>query len=244
MILYIKHVDREGPETLGDFFMSEGFGSQTVDLWRGDRFPPDISRFQAVVVLGGPMNVYEEERFPFLREEGHFIKRIINAGVPYLGLCLGAQLLAKAGGASVGKSPQKEIGFFDITLTPAGKKDFLFDGLKDTIRVFQWHDDSFAIPSGAEHLASSSGCPHQAFRLGQYAYGLQFHVEITEQTILAWTKADNPGEVEQEKRWRDEMIPEYRRVAKTMDATAQQIYRNFLVRINDRKAFRGLTQGG
>jgi GMP synthase (glutamine-hydrolysing) len=232
MILYVKHVEIEGPETLGDFFTQQGFQSQTVDLWRGDSLPVDIAKFQAIVVLGGPMNVYEEEKYPFLRAEDLFIKKVMASGIPFLGLCLGAQLLAKAGGAKVGKSPQKEIGFSDIVLTKAGKKDFLFQGVGDTIKAFQWHEDTFAIPSGSKNLASSVGCPHQAFRLGQNAYGFQFHVEINEQTILAWTKAYNPEEVQQEQIWRAEMLPEYRRIKREFEATAQQIYRNFLVLIN------------
>ena len=228
MILYVKHIDSEGPETIGEFFQEQGFHSQTVELWRGDPLPWDLTVFQAIVVLGGPMNVYEETKYPFLQQEDVFIKRVVSAGIPYLGVCLGAQLLAKACGATVEKSPEKEVGFFDIRLTEAGKKDFLFQGVKDTIRVFQWHEDAFAIPPGSQNLAISSACPQQAFRMGKCAYGLQFHVEVTDRTIHSWTKPSQPEDSERWARIRSVMLNEYQTIKGEFDGVAQQMYRNFL----------------
>jgi len=229
VILYVKHVATEGPETLGDFFVRQGLPSRTIDLWRGDPLPEDLSSYQAVIVLGGPMNVYEEDKYPFLRKENQFIQRIVAEGVPYLGLCLGAQLLAKASGAQVVKSPEKEVGFSDIQLTSSGKKDFLFQGVRNTIRVFQWHEDMFLIPSGSENLASSPACPYQAFRVGKSAYGLQFHVEISDKTIQEWTQPSSYGETERLKILRDGMLQEYAAIKREFDDVAKLIYQNFFI---------------
>ena len=228
MILYVKHIDKEGPVTLGTFFAEQKMSSQTIELWRGDALPDDISGYQAIVVLGGPMNVYEEDQYPFLRAEHAFIQKVVQQRIPYLGICLGAQLLAKACGARVGKSPEKEIGFCDLLLTPAGKKDFLFRGLDDKMRVFQWHEDSFAIPPGSENLASSSGCPQQAFRVGPCAYGLQFHIEISEQTIREWTESPSAKEQQRLLAYRQTMLAEYQQIRNSFNRVAERVYGNFL----------------
>src|SRR3990167_5149044 len=110
MILFIKHIDIEGPETLQPVFESHGFQCQIIDLSLGDLLPEDFSDLEAVVVLGGPMNVYEEDKYPFLKMENVFIQKILQKKIPYLGICLGSQLLAKAAGAKVTSSAVEEIG--------------------------------------------------------------------------------------------------------------------------------------
>jgi GMP synthase-like glutamine amidotransferase len=142
----------------------------------------------AIVILGGPMNVYEEDRYPFLREEDLFIKEAIQRGKTVLGICLGAQLIAKALGARVTKAPVKEIGWYDVSLTRAGSHDPLFPRFPRTFPVFQWHEDTFDIPSAGELIATSNPILHQAFRYGENAYGLQFHLEVTKEMIRDWMK--------------------------------------------------------
>jgi GMP synthase-like glutamine amidotransferase len=132
------------------------------------------------------MNVYEEDHYPFLREEDLFIKEAIQRGKFVLGICLGAQLIAKALGAKVFKASLKEIGWYDIYLTMIGSKDPLFSNLPKTFPVFQWHGDTFEIPKGGKLIATSTSVPHQAFRYGDNAYGLQFHLEVTEKMIKEW----------------------------------------------------------
>jgi GMP synthase (glutamine-hydrolysing) len=136
--------------------------------------------------LGGPMNVYEEDKFPFLKAENSFLKEIVAKEIPFLGICLGGQLLAKACGAQVSKSSEKEVGWGTVKLTSAAKQDELFRNLPHKLPVYQWHEDTFALPEGAVHLASSEGCPHQAFRIGNDAYGLQFHSEVTSDMEREW----------------------------------------------------------
>src|SRR3989338_4101035 len=130
MILILKHIEIEGPETIGQFFTDEGFATKVLDLHKGDPFPKTFDHLDAVISLGGPMNVYEEKNYPFLKEENTFIQGILERGIPFLGICLGGQLLAKASQTTVGSSPEKEIGFSSIQLTAAGKKDPLFEGVK------------------------------------------------------------------------------------------------------------------
>jgi GMP synthase (glutamine-hydrolysing) len=186
VILIIKQVKSEGPGIIGDFFEQKGFRVKIVELGSGERLPEDLSSMQAVVMLGGPMNVYEEKDYPFLKEENTFIKKILKAEIPFLGICLGAQLLAKAKGAAVTKASSKEMGWHDIDLTDGARKDPLFRGIaRRKINVFQWHGDRFDVPGGGILLAESEICP-QAFKAGKNAYGMQFHFEVTPYMVEEW----------------------------------------------------------
>ncbi|MBF0478260.1 MAG: type 1 glutamine amidotransferase [Candidatus Omnitrophica bacterium] len=227
MILYIQHEAIEGPEKLGEFFDAKGFERKTVILPHGDRLPGDLAGIQAVVSLGGPMNVYEEEKYPFLKDEDEFIRRVVKEKVPFLGVCLGAQLLAKAFGAKVKKSLQPEIGFFKADLNSSGMEDPLFDRLPYSFEVFQWHNDMFEIPEKAKWLAVSKACPYQALRVGLNAYGVQFHVEVREKNIREWSELYWKSRTDN---YRDEvkrMVDEYHKRVHNLEQTAQIIFENF-----------------
>lgn len=188
--LVLQHVDGEEMGLWEECSRQEGIGLEVVPLHRGAVLPP-IHRFQAVISLGGPMNVYEEAAFPFLAAEDVFIRQALAAGVPFLGVCLGGQLLAKAAGGRVTQNPVKEIGWHSVALDPLGRRDPLFAGLPERLPVFQWHGDTFSLPGGAVRLASSEVCQNQAFRLGfgGIAYALQFHLEVTPALAEAWARA-------------------------------------------------------
>jgi GMP synthase-like glutamine amidotransferase len=232
MILIIKHIDIEGPGTLGDFLNTQGEDFCIIELGAGEGLPADPKVYKAVVVLGGPMNVDEEDKFSFLKPENDFIQKVLKAGVPYLGICLGSQLLAKAAGARVVKSPVKEIGWYKIQLTAAGKKDPLFKGFHEDDPIYHWHGDMFQIPSQGQLLATAQGCPHQALKVGNNAYGLQFHVEVTDKSIKEWCdeycENDLPGRLDHAQ----SMMEDYWEHKKIFDAQAQRLYQNFLEIIN------------
>jgi GMP synthase-like glutamine amidotransferase len=184
-VLIIKHIDIEGPGLIEDCLRQEKIPFFILNLGPGIRFPK-IDGFTHLVILGGPMNVYEEDHYPFLKDEDLFIKEAIQSGKSVLGICLGAQLIAKALGAKVFKAPVKEIGWYDISLTEEGSRDSLFSNLPNTFPVFQWHEDTFEIPKAGKLIGTSSSVPHQAFRYGERVYGLQFHLEVTEEMIQEW----------------------------------------------------------
>src|SRR3990167_988911 len=136
MILIIKHIDIEGPGTIEKYFKQKRYALKTVDLHKGDVLPKDLNGIEAVVSLGGPMNVYEEDKFPFLKEEDAFLRKVIREEIPALGICLGSQLIAKASGAKVVKSPVKEVGWFKIDLQKSAQADPLFKGLDQEVDVY------------------------------------------------------------------------------------------------------------
>ena len=199
-----------------------------MELGRNDTIPSDPRFFKAVVVLGGPMNVDEEHIYPFLKPENEFIQKVLKAKIPFLGICLGSQLLAKAAGAKVVKSPVKEIGWYQVELTEEGKIDPLFTGFRPQDPIYHWHGDMFQIPTNGRLLATAPGCPHQALKVGEHAYGLQFHVEVTDRSIKEWCEeycqTDLPGRLDHAK----SMMDDYWKYKNAFDAQSQKIYQNFL----------------
>lgn len=189
-VLILKHINIEGGGTIEEYLKSKEWKIGIRELQDGDNIPSKID-YDVVVILGGPMNVYEEDKYPFLKDEDRLIKELIKKEIPTLGICLGAQLIAKAAGAKVTKNivkqaHQKEIGWYKINLTDAGKKDPVFKGLDESFDVFQWHGDTFGIPENGTLLASAELCTNQALKVGRNTYGLQFHMEVTEDMIYKW----------------------------------------------------------
>ncbi len=186
-VLVIQHVACEGPVGLERVFRDAGVQYEIVRLWQGQELPKTLSSYKGLVILGGPMNVYEETRYPFLKSEGNLVNEAITKGIPTLGICLGAQLIAKSCGARVTSGSRKEIGWYELHLTPDGERDGIFSQFPRTFKVFQWHGDTFELPRGATHLATSNLFPHQAFRFYN-AYALQFHLEVDEGMIRTWLR--------------------------------------------------------
>jgi GMP synthase (glutamine-hydrolysing) len=235
-VLIIKHIEIEGPGLIEDCFKGERIPYQILNLESGIHLPgPDD--FKGVVILGGPMNVYEEDRYSFLREEYLFIKEVIQRGKAIVGICLGAQLIAKALGAKVTKAPVKEIGWFDVSLTKAGSHDPLFSRLPETFSVFQWHEDTFDLPSAGKLIATSNPVPHQAFRYGENAYGLQFHLEVTEEMIRKWMKTYE----EDFNGFQTPLLPKLKILSETerrigaFKKRGMRFFKNFFTRIVDRR---------
>lgn len=190
-VLILKNITTEGPGTIEDHLRSRKVRSSIIDLSKGEPFP-SVDSFSHLVVLGGPMAVYEMDRYAYLTAEARFIEEAIGKNKHVLGVCLGAQMLAHVLGARVYAGRQKEIGWYDVSLTDDGMKDpamsvLAVDG-RSVAQVFQWHGDTFDLPGKAVRLASSVLYANQAFRYSDRVYALQFHIEVTPPIVLGWLK--------------------------------------------------------
>jgi GMP synthase (glutamine-hydrolysing) len=173
-VLVVQHEPFEGPGTLADVLSQ--CERRLVRTFAGDEVPADLEE-DGVVVLGGGMGVHDADRYPHLRDEMRLLALCVRRRRPTLGICLGSQLLAAALGASVGKARRKEIGWFAVDLLPGARDDGLFAGLPPSFTAFHWHGDAFELPAGAVPLAATAATPLQAFRFGDIAWGVQFHLE-------------------------------------------------------------------
>jgi len=190
--------------------------------YRGDQLP-QADDIQALLVLGGAMGANDDRKHPFLIDLKELIRKVVTAGTPYLGICLGGQLLAASLGTKVVSNRWEELGSLPVALTDAGRVDRLFAGISAGFTTFQWHHDSFDIPAEGVLLASSPACPHQAYRVGSCAWGLQFHPEVTEQIIRDWCAWDNKTSAVV-----DERVAEFCRMEDDYLATARRLRDNFL----------------
>jgi GMP synthase (glutamine-hydrolysing) len=158
-----------------------------VELDEGEPLP-DWRDFAAIVAMGGPMSVNDEEELPWLRAEKALIAEAVRAGLPFFGACLGVQLLAVSLGAEVAPGPAPEVGILPVFLTEAAASDPVFADLPRELLTLQWHGDTFSLPEGAVLLASSPAYPNQAFRWGRSAYGVQFHLELSREMAAEWAR--------------------------------------------------------
>lgn len=195
--LVFQHVEHESPGLLGKTLSQNCFEIHTVNFGAGDSVPANPEDFSLLVVMGGPMSVYESDKYPYLAAETGFVREFIERGSAVMGICLGAQIMAAALGAKVFPGNSKEIGWYDIELTGSAAADPVFSHFSRTEKVFQWHGDTFETPRGAANLAFSGNFPNQAFRYGNKAYALQFHLETDEAMVRDWLlKKENRREIE------------------------------------------------
>jgi GMP synthase-like glutamine amidotransferase len=185
-VLVFQHEEHDGPGYLGEALLQHRAKLDVIRLDKGEAIP-DLLPYDMLLIMGGVMNVYQEDIHPWLVEETRAIRQAVKLDKAVLGVCLGGQLLAKALDAPVRVGAATEIGLTPISLTKEGKADPLFEGLSQ-IEAVEWHDDTFDIPTGAVALASSRGCDNQAFRFGERAYGLQFHPEVSPEMLAEWIK--------------------------------------------------------
>ncbi|CEK17068.1 GMP synthase family protein [Chthonomonas calidirosea] len=182
-VLVLQHIEIETIGTIAQALQVAGLSPHVVHAYAGEPVPRDLRASAGLIVMGGPMGVYDSQRYPFLDAEKRLIANAIEAHKPILGICLGSQLLAATLGAKVYKGAQKEIGWHWLTLTQAAAADPLLQATPTSFMAFHWHGDVFECPQGATPLASSALTPYQAFRYGDSAYGFLFHMEVTETMI-------------------------------------------------------------
>jgi GMP synthase (glutamine-hydrolysing) len=185
-ILVFQHIGCETPGTFLDLLREQKRPIETVKLYEGNRVPEDLSSYAGLLVMGGPMSVNDEADYPWLKAEDRLLKEALADDFPTLGICLGSQLIAKAGGATIRRGPRKEIGWYPARLTAAARHDRLFQEFPERVEVFQWHGEYFDTPPGAVNLASSELYACQGFSIGRNVYGLLFHLEVTGPMVREW----------------------------------------------------------
>jgi GMP synthase (glutamine-hydrolysing) len=181
--IVLRHTQAEGLGLIANPLRDLGIQHRALDLTRGEPPPRDLRGVGGLIVLGGPMSVYEGDRHPFLARELELVEKAITAGRPVLGICLGAQMIAHVLGARVYPGEKPEIGWGPIELTGDGKDDPLFVGVDSPLSVFHLHNDTYELPPDARNLATSPAYEQQAFRWGDLVYGFQFHLEFTDAMI-------------------------------------------------------------
>jgi GMP synthase (glutamine-hydrolysing) len=181
----LQHIGCEHPGIFTEVLGRHGIAIETVELDEGAALP-DWREVDLVLAMGGPMGVNDEPEHPWLAVEKKWIAAAVQAGLPYFGVCLGAQVLAASLGANVRAGEAPEVGVLPVTLTVAGRADPCFSGLGAEFPALQWHGDTFDIPAGAVRLGKSRAYPNQAFRFGEVAYAVQFHVEVTDEMLAEW----------------------------------------------------------
>ena len=179
---YLQHVPFEDPANIIPWAESRGFDVHGMRLFSSETLQSP-QNYDWLVVMGGPMGVHDEKIYPWMTAEKRYIRKAIDSGKVVIGICLGAQLIADVLGAEVGPNAEREIGWFPVTRTASSSKSTVFSRLPFEFSAFHWHGDTFAIPEGAVHLASSEACQNQAFSIEDRIFGLQFHLESAAETI-------------------------------------------------------------
>jgi GMP synthase (glutamine-hydrolysing) len=189
-VLAVIHGARSRSGVFGEAVEARGHELEEWSLAWGEPPPRPLDDYGAVLVFGGSMHADQDDRHPWLREETLFLRRLLDSRTPVLGVCLGAQLLARAAHASVGPASEPEIGWCDVELTAEAADDPVLSGLPSGFKAFQWHFYTYGVPAGAVELARSAVCT-QAFRLGDSAWGIQFHAEVTSAQVARWLVDDD-----------------------------------------------------
>lgn len=217
-ILVFQHVPFEPLGTLDPLLKESGFRLRYVNFDRDPHARPQLDKYEALIVLGGPMSSAEIGAFPHISTEIELIREAVERELSVLGICLGAQLLAMAMGGSVSRNAVREIGWCDVDLTQAGRDDAVLSSFNARQQVFQWHEDGIALPPGAIHLASSAASPVQAFRYGKHAYGFQFHLETSVSLIERWLTVPEHSQTLEEERGRVDADSIRRQTTASIDA--------------------------
>jgi len=189
---WLQHADFEDLGCIAPWLAQQGAEVSCTRLQRGEALPP-ATAFDWLIVMGGPMNIYEYQAHPWLRTEKALIREAVDAGKRLLGICLGAQLIADVLGGKVTRNAWSEIGWFDVVLNEAGRRSKFFGAFPQRFSAFHWHGDTFAIPPGAQGLMSSEACAHQAYEFDGRIAAIQFHLEVTAANAREWFEHERPA---------------------------------------------------
>jgi GMP synthase-like glutamine amidotransferase len=227
-VLIVKNISHEGPGILTELLEEEKIPFHLIDLHRGEIFP-HVSDYAAVVILGGPDSA-NDSTFK-MKNELDQIKEILSLKIPYLGICLGLQTLVKAGGGFIKKNKIPEIGWIDpegnpfqVKWTDFGKSDPISHNLSDTLPVFHLHGETVELTKDMKLLATGAFCENQIVRVGEFAYGIQSHFELTEGMVLSWLEKDP----DLQKLNQEEMVQYFQKIKSEYQRVGRQIFRNFL----------------
>ena len=225
-VLFIQHGDVDKPGLLAEALDQNGVGLEVFHAWRGGNFP-DLEQFHGLALGGGGQSAWEVEKYPYLDMECMLVRGALERGIPVLGLCLGAQLIARATGAEVRRAERKEIGFFPVELNAVGSADSVVGALPARFPATHWHGDVFEIPRGGVCLGSSALTPHQILRCGGSALGFQFHLEMTPSLFeeLVWDSEDFFRDCGMSP---EVLIDEAREVLPGIEPAAREVFRRWI----------------
>jgi len=192
MVVIFQHVPYEGPGIITDMLEGRGIPFVVIHGYDDDVLPHTPAGYSGVISMGGPMSANDD--LAWLEKEKIFLAQAVERGLPVMGICLGAQLLAASVGGKIYSGSELEVGWGEVSLTREGRSDEIFSAVEDPLPVLHWHGETFDLPEDSALLASSEMYPNQAFRLGSNAYGLQFHLEVTGEMVKEWIEEDGrPG---------------------------------------------------
>ena len=222
--LVIQNCRTEDVGLYESYLQDSGIKYHVHYAYTGKEFP-SAARFEAFIVGGTPISIYDADRHDFLKREMAYLKTVVERDKPYLGICAGAQLLARLLGAEVRRNPVMEIGSYNVRLTTAGRKHRLFAGFPDTFPVFQWHGDTFDVPNRGRLLVEGTDCQNQAFSYNS-SLGLQFHLEVTSQSASKWAD-EYRSELKQVGKTKRQVVNECKIIEKQTRELAYKLIENF-----------------
>ena len=239
-LLVLQHIAIEHPGSFRDFMRADGVNWDAVELDKGESIP-SLDGYDAMIVMGGPMDIWEEKEHPWLIPEKKAIRAaVLERQMPYLGFCLGHQLLAVALDGEAGLMETPEVGILDVHLEPEGHADPLFKNMPTISPTLQWHSvEVQKLPSDSVALASSPACNIQAFRTGRHAYGLQYHMEMTEDTVPEWGCVPAYQHALRKTLGADALTTMESQVAERLsefNQNAQTLYNNFMTIVRNNQA--------